>query len=426
MGQIIRCPLTGIPCPKPTTIQEKTFFLAEAEKPEDEKRRRIKALNEAIGDGYKIRSALEEKGINAFTCRICEMIQTCAYGMADITSTNPNVLLELGMMIALGKPTIILCKRGEEQELKLPSDLSAIEVIPFTEYIDVIDQLRKVVEKLPSPLSPPSPIQDLEKIQPHFAQELRKMQADIVREFRQSIGEAKLDTSSLREEKIEIPRQLGERIGKLEEKLEDIVKLGFTTDARTAFSRGNFYYHQGRYEDALASYNWSLELEPDDHRVLNNRGNTYAKLEKYDAALTDYSHALELMPDDYTTLYNRANTYERLEKYDEALSDYNRLLEFKPDDPDLLNDRSIAYLQQKSYDDSFHGLDRALQLKPDHSRTLYNLACLFSLWGKSEDALDYLEKAIEIDKKNREDAKTDKDFDNIRDDPRFKKLVEPD
>ncbi|GAI75547.1 unnamed protein product, partial [marine sediment metagenome] len=35
MGQIMRCPLIGVPCSKPITIQEKTFFLAEAEEPED-------------------------------------------------------------------------------------------------------------------------------------------------------------------------------------------------------------------------------------------------------------------------------------------------------------------------------------------------------------------------------------------------------
>ena len=35
MGQIIRCPLVGAPCMKPITVQEKTFFLAEAEEPED-------------------------------------------------------------------------------------------------------------------------------------------------------------------------------------------------------------------------------------------------------------------------------------------------------------------------------------------------------------------------------------------------------
>jgi len=442
---------------KPITIQEKSFFLAEAEKPEDARQRRIKAINEAIGDGYKIRSALEEKDINAFTCKICEMIQTCAYGMADITQNNPNVLLELGMMIALGKPTIILCKRGQEQELKLPSNLVGIEIIPFTEYIDIIDQLRKMAAKLPPPVSPPSPIEDLDKIQPQFAKELRKMRADIVNEFKESIAEAKLDTISLREEKREVSPQLSERIGKLEETLKDLTGLGFTTDARTALLRGNFYYNQAKYNEAFAAYNWSLELQPDNPVTLHNRGNTYTKLEKYNEALADFNRSLELKPDDPTTLMNRGHIYDKLERYDEALPDFNRSLELRPDDPDLLYNRGTTYLKLGRYDESLPDFNRSLELRPDdpktlHNRgmayaklerydealadfnrslelrpddpgTLYNLACVFSLRGKVDDALTYLGKAISQDKKYQEKAKTDTDFANIREGPRFKKLI---
>ena len=110
MGQIIRCPLIGVTCMKPITIEEKSFFLAEAEKPEDDSQWRREALTTVLEREYKykIRSALDESDVNAFTCKICEMIQTCAYGIADISNNNPNVLLELGMMIALGKPAIIL------------------------------------------------------------------------------------------------------------------------------------------------------------------------------------------------------------------------------------------------------------------------------------------------------------------------------
>ncbi len=358
MGQIIRCPLVGTPCMKEIIIQEKTFFLAEAEKPEPDKKRRNKAISEAIADGYKIRSALEEKGINAFTCKICEMIQACAYGLADISQNNANVFMELGMMLALGKPTIILTKKGQEKKLKLPSDLVGIEVIPFEEYLDIIEQIRKAVPKLPPSVSPTTPIEDLKKIKPQFAEELKGIGADIVKEFKSSIEEAKLDTISVGEEKKAISPELSERLMGLEEKLEDLRGLGFITDPQIAFLRGNYYYNQGKYNEALANYNWVLELKPDD-------------------------------PD---TLHNRGITYIRLKRYEEALADYNHLLELRPDDPDAL----------------------------------YNLACLFSLWEKTDDALAYLEKAISKNSKYREDAKTDEDFDNIRKNPRFKKLIESD
>ncbi|MFC1897495.1 tetratricopeptide repeat protein [Chloroflexota bacterium] len=392
MGQIIRCPLVSTPCMKEIVVQEKTFFLAEAENPEGDRKRRIQAINESIGGNYEIRSALDEKGINAFSCKICEMIQTCAYGIADISKENPNVLLELGMMIALGKPTIILLKREQDEELKLFSDLKAIEVIPFTEYIDMIDQLRAIAPKLPPPLTSASPIEDIQKMKPQIAEQLRRIGADIVKEFKESIEEAKLDTISVSEEKIAMPPELSERLIRLEEKLEDLRGLGFVTDPQTAFLRGNYYYNQGKYEKTLADYNHSLKLRPDDPVTLNNRGSTYDDIERYEEALADFNRSLQLRPDNPGTLYNRGTTYIHLKRYEEALADFNRSLEFRPDNP----------------------------------ATLYNLACLFSLWEKPDDAITYLEKAIKGDEKYREMAKTDNDFDNIREDPRFKKLIESD
>jgi len=459
MGQIIRCPLIGIPCMKPITIQKRTFFLAEAEKPEKDKDLRIIAIREAIGKEYKIRSALEEKGINAFTCKICEMIQTCAYGIADITQRNANVLLELGMMIALGKPVVILLKKGEEQELNLPSDLSAIEIIPFEDYAEIIPQFRKVLKKLPPPVSPPSPIEDLEKIQPQLAEQLRNMGANIVKEFKKSVEEAKLDVISLGEEK-KVPAQLIERIVKVEETLKELTGLGFTTDARTAFLRGNFYSNQGKPNEALAAYNWSLEINPNHPIVFIGRGLTYARLGRHHEALADYNRALELSPDEPLALarrsltyidlerYNdafadanralelspdepliiicRGTAYRELKRYDDALADYNRALELIPNEPVAFNSRGVTYAELERYDEALADFNHSLGLRPDNPYTLFNLACLFSLMGRTDESLANLEKAILLDKENREKAKTDKDFDNIRDDPRFKKLMESD
>jgi len=484
MGQIMRCPLVGIPCTKPITIEEKTFFLAEAEEPDYDKKHRDKAISEAIADGYKIRSALEEKGINAFTCKICEMIQTCAYGMADISQNNANVFMELGMMLALGKPTIILAKKGQEEKLKLPSDVTAIEIIPFDEYLDIIDQLREVVQKLPTVVSPPSPIEDLEKIQPQFAQELKKMEQHLVQEFKNSVREAKIDILSFDEERKDISPELNEKLRMLEGQMENMSRLGISMDAEAAALKGNYLHylvsfnlslelrpdhpdtltnraeikmHLGKFEEALldcnrslelkpnneealdvrgsafallgkhkkalADYNRSLEVKPDDPCTLSNRGGTYHELKRYNKALADYNRSLELRPDAPGTLSNRGDTYHELKKYNEAITDYSRSLELRPDDPDTLSNRGGTYHELKRYNKALADYNRSLELSPEHAETLYNLACLYSLKGNADDALTSLEKAIGKDKKYQEMAETDKDFDNIREDPRFKKLI---
>ena len=391
MGQIMRCPLVGTPCYRPITVQEKSFFLAESEQPLADRERRKTAIDTALEGNYTVASALDEKGINAFTCKICEMIQASAYCIADIKGKNANVLFELGMMVALGKPTIILAQKDEDMGLSLPSDLNAIEVVPFGEYIDIVKPLKDILPKLPVMPGIPSPIEDVESVRPEIADELRKAGTEILEDFRKAVVEAKLDSIVPREEARELPADISDRLQALAEKVEDISRLGLVGDVETVLLRASYLYNRERYEDALSAYDWCLELQPDDAAVLNNRGLIYHRMGRHGEALADYNRSLQLRPDDATALNNRGITYGEMGKYGEALADY----------------------------------DRNLALRPDYPSTLYNLACLFSLWEKKDDALAYLEKAIASDEKYREMARTDSDLDNVRDDPRFKKLVEP-
>ena len=54
---------------------------------------------------------------------------------------------------------------------------------------------------------------------------------------------------------------------------------------------------------------------------------------------------------------------------------------------------------------------------------LYSKACCYALQNRLELALENLQKAIQLDNEYREMAKTDSDFDNIRNDVRFQELL---
>ena len=77
-------------------------------------------------------------------------------------------------------------------------------------------------------------------------------------------------------------------------------------------------------------------------------------------------------------------------------------------------------------------LDRARQLMadlveqhPDAWQGFFNAACLEARLGDRDRALEHFPRAIELEpEKAREFAKTDSDFDSIRDDPRFVALLE--
>jgi quercetin dioxygenase-like cupin family protein len=77
-------------------------------------------------------------------------------------------------------------------------------------------------------------------------------------------------------------------------------------------------------------------------------------------------------------------------------------------------------------------LDRArklmadlLEQHPDAWQGFFNAACLEARLGNQDLALEHFERALELEpEKAREFAKTDSDFDSIRDDPRFVALLE--
>ncbi|MDP3441327.1 MAG: tetratricopeptide repeat protein [Ignavibacteria bacterium] len=73
------------------------------------------------------------------------------------------------------------------------------------------------------------------------------------------------------------------------------------------FNLGDSYYKQGRYDEALSSFNKSLEYTDDKSnrsKVYHNMGNSFMKGEKYKEAIQSYASALKNNPDDLETKYN--------------------------------------------------------------------------------------------------------------------------
>jgi hypothetical protein len=61
---------------------------------------------------------------------------------------------------------------------------------------------------------------------------------------------------------------------------------------------------------------------------------------------------------------------------------------------------------------------------PDAGIVLYNLACAETLLGEQDEALGHLRRAIELEERFRDYAKTDEDFDAVRERQEFRELVE--
>jgi tetratricopeptide (TPR) repeat protein len=90
----------------------------------------------------------------------------------------------------------------------------------------------------------------------------------------------------------------------------------------------------------------------------------------------------------------------------------------------LWNNVGMKYYKLKNYEKASKCFEYAVNLYPEYGMAVFNLSCTYSLLGKYEDSLTYLEKAININPGFfRKKAKEDKDFDSIRYTDKFLKLI---
>ncbi|XHR80433.1 MAG: tetratricopeptide repeat protein [Gloeotrichia echinulata GP01] len=181
----------------------------------------------------------------------------------------------------------------------------------------------------------------------------------------------------------------------------------------------------GRNEEAIASYDKALSIQPDDHQAWNNRGNALGNLGRYEEAIASFDKALSIKPDDHYAWNNRGNALGNLGRYEEAIACYDKALSIQADYHYAWNNRGNALGNLGRYEEAIASYDKALSIQPDDHQALYNKACCYALQGNINQAIENLQIAINLNpEKWRERAKTDTDFDSIRDDERFQALIQ--
>jgi hypothetical protein len=84
---------------------------------------------------------------------------------------------------------------------------------------------------------------------------------------------------------------------------------------------------------------------------------------------------------------------------------------------------SVPAWESQRYDEAKALLLEGLELHPGNTSLLYDLACVEALMGDKEAALEHLAEAV-TNPRMRDYARTDSDFDSLRDDPRFSQALE--
>ncbi|HVJ09116.1 MAG TPA: tetratricopeptide repeat protein [Acidisarcina sp.] len=88
-------------------------------------------------------------------------------------------------------------------------------------------------------------------------------------------------------------------------------------------------------------------------------------------------------------------------------------------------DYAISLLNTGYYEEAREQFEDILRTDSAADYAHYGLAILHSMTGQGEGCLDHLAKAIELNSQNRIQARSDSDFQDMADDPRFTELLYP-
>jgi tetratricopeptide (TPR) repeat protein len=112
-----------------------------------------------------------------------------------------------------------------------------------------------------------------------------------------------------------------------------------------------------------------------------------------------------------------------LERYREALKPLEIAATLRPSDTRVALALGWCYKRTNRLAQAIDALQRALREHPDQALLYYNLACYWSLAGNGPKALGALSTALEMDPELRSLIADEPDFDHLRGDPEFDRLV---
>jgi len=131
-------------------------------------------------------------------------------------------------------------------------------------------------------------------------------------------------------------------------------------------------------------------------------GMAYYNMKEDSLALQNLLKSLELKPDDLDALYFAGETLVKMKQYQNAAGFFERLSQLKSDDLYAWFYLGVCYTQLKQYKKAIDVYEnRVLQLDPENIDTMTNLAFVYSELGNNKKSFEYLQRAEELQKKNK-------------------------
>ncbi len=196
-------------------------------------------------------------------------------------------------------------------------------------------------------------------------------------------------------------------------------------------ARARILYVQQKYDEASRLASQAIELKADCPGAYNVLERSYFASDRLQEVADSARRAMDANGDDYNMMIPIVQSLERLGQVEaarELRQRHSRVLqqqlELVPEDVRariLLSANFATFGDEQA---ATRELQIAVALRPNDSNILYNAACTYGIFGRKQDALDMLKKAIACGYHNFDWIARDSDLSCLRGDPEFQRLLE--
>jgi Flp pilus assembly protein TadD len=192
-------------------------------------------------------------------------------------------------------------------------------------------------------------------------------------------------------------------------------------------ARGAALIKEGKFAEAAAELEKAAEGSPKSAIIQSNLAYAYDRQGRVEEAVAAYRKALELDPANTTVRNNLANLYSKQGKYDDAAKELEDVVQRDPGNATAKANLETA-LKSKTITQDRNGLAtaalQAAEAKPADPQAAYNAARVYARLGDADQALAWLNKAVDLGYDQFDFLRVDPSLVNLKKDPRFLKLLE--
>jgi serine/threonine protein kinase len=202
-----------------------------------------------------------------------------------------------------------------------------------------------------------------------------------------------------------------------------------TIEVNPNMAEARAYYSQllfilNRPDEAIQEIDLALKLDPFNNLFQSIYAMDLMYVKRYDDVIKLLNKILKAAPNEYMALATLRSAYHQTKMYEQALNIWIRSFEVRNDY------EAIEVLKKGNVEGGYSlALRRVAELmikriKEGSYVTPWQVATLYTRAGMKKEALDWFEKALDANDPNMPYLKVDPIFDPLRDEPRFKKILE--